>query len=199
MNCKEHLTDKGILKIVAISASINRGLNKGLKQAFWDVKPVQRPVVKLPKNLDPNWLSGFSTGEACFFINIFNSQNSKLGKVVSLIFILTQHERDRELLNCIIKYLNCGRLITSLNANRVRISRFQDIKNIIVPFFNKYPIQGNKRLDFLDFCKVVDLIEKNKYYLTSGGLDQILLIKSGMNTDRDNITFSCDNNLDSEI
>jgi hypothetical protein len=34
MNCKEHLTDKGILKIVAISASINRGLNKGLKQAF---------------------------------------------------------------------------------------------------------------------------------------------------------------------
>jgi hypothetical protein len=149
--------------------------------------------------LDPNWLSGFSTGEACFFINIFNSQNSKLGKVVSLIFILTQHERDRELLNCIIKYLNCGRLITSLNANRVRISRFQDIKNIIVPFFNKYPIQGNKRLDFLDFCKVVDLIEKKKDYLTSGGLDQILLIKSGMNTDRDNITFSCDNNLDSEI
>jgi hypothetical protein len=112
--------------------------------------------------LNPNWLSGFSTGEACFFINIFNSQNSKLGKVVSLIFILTQHERDRELLNCIIKYLNCGRLITSLNANRVRISRFQDIKNIIVPFFNKYPIQGNKRLDFLDFCKVVDLIEKKK-------------------------------------
>ncbi len=33
-----------------------------------------------------------------------------------------------------------------------------EIINIIIPFFNKYPLQGNKRLDYLDFCKVVNYL-----------------------------------------
>jgi hypothetical protein len=45
-NNKEHLTKKGMDKIVAIKASINLGLNGELKLAFPDIVPVTRPLVE---------------------------------------------------------------------------------------------------------------------------------------------------------
>lgn len=63
------------------------------------------------------------------------------------------------------------------------IGSLEDIIKIIIPFFTKYPLQGAKRLDFADFCKVAELM-KNKAHLTPEGLDQIREIKSGMNSGR---------------
>lgn len=40
---KEHLTQEGLRKILAIKASINLGLSESLKAAFPDIKPVSRP------------------------------------------------------------------------------------------------------------------------------------------------------------
>ena len=53
----------------------------------------------------------------------------------------------------------------------------------VIPFFKKYPIIGVKALDFSDFCIVAELI-KNKAHLTPKGLDEIRLIKLGMNKER---------------
>ena len=60
---------------------------------------------------------------------------------------------------------------------------FKILKKKIIPFFNKYKIQGVKQLDFLDFCKIVELM-KNKAHLTKEGLAQIRKIKAGMNKAR---------------
>jgi hypothetical protein len=35
------------------------------------------------------------------------------------------------------------------------VSSFSDISEKIVPFFDKYPLVGSKRQDYLDFLKVV--------------------------------------------
>jgi hypothetical protein len=43
---KEHLTMEGLNKIVAIKASINKGLSSELKAAFPLITPVQRPKVE---------------------------------------------------------------------------------------------------------------------------------------------------------
>ena len=53
----------------------------------------------------------------------------------------------------------------------------------IFPFFDKYPLVGCKRQDYLDFCKVAKLMNE-KAHLTHEGLDQIIKIKAGMNTGR---------------
>jgi hypothetical protein len=53
----------------------------------------------------------------------------------------------------------------------------------LIPFFDQYPLHGAKRLDYLDFCKVANLME-GKLHLTEEGLDQIRKIKDGMNTGR---------------
>lgn len=53
MNQKEHLTTEGLNNIMSLRASINKGLTEVLKEAFPDVKPVERPVVQLPKSIHP--------------------------------------------------------------------------------------------------------------------------------------------------
>lgn len=53
----------------------------------------------------------------------------------------------------------------------------------LLPFFQKYPIQGVKLQDYFDFVSVIELM-KNKVHLTEEGLDHIRKIKSGMNRGR---------------
>lgn len=43
---KEHLTLEGLRKIVAIRASINKGLTPKLKESFLHIIPVPRPTVE---------------------------------------------------------------------------------------------------------------------------------------------------------
>ena len=45
INQKEHLTEEGLRKIVAIKAAMNLGLPDKLKEAFPDVIPVQRSLI----------------------------------------------------------------------------------------------------------------------------------------------------------
>jgi len=44
-NQKEHLTEAGLRKILAIKASMNKGLSTVLKTAFPDIIPIARPLV----------------------------------------------------------------------------------------------------------------------------------------------------------
>jgi len=54
MSNKEHLTREGLRKIVAIKASMNKGLTEGLDLAFPGILSVERPEVHLPESLDPH-------------------------------------------------------------------------------------------------------------------------------------------------
>jgi len=54
MRRKEHLTQEGLMKILAIKASMKHGLSEKLKLYFPDVVPVVRPIVENQKVQDPN-------------------------------------------------------------------------------------------------------------------------------------------------
>jgi hypothetical protein len=100
-----------------------------------------------------------------------------------LKFQLTQHSKDQVLLGLIVKYLNCGSLQTSREAKDLQVTKFKEIYNTIIPFFEKYPILGEKAKDFADFVKVAELM-KEKAHLSAEGLELIQNISSGMNTGR---------------
>jgi len=55
---------------------------------------------------------------------------------------------------------------------------------VIIPLFNQYEIQGQKKFDFYDFKKVADMIS-NKEHLTEKGYNEIMQIKKGMNLNRE--------------
>lgn len=163
---------------------MNRGLSDYLKVAFPSVISVKRPLATKQIIEDPNWLAGFASGEGCFYVSIFKSNTTKTGWAIKLEFSLVQHYRDKEVLQSLIKYFNCGRVYKKKDAFYFKVTKLSDLNEKIIPFFVKYPIQGVKSKDFKDFCKVTELI-LNKAHLTSEGLQLIRQIKTGMNTGRE--------------
>jgi LAGLIDADG endonuclease len=90
----------------------------------------------------------------------------------------------------LINYLECGKIQQKKyikkkiqNFYEFRVEKFEDINKKIIPFFVNYPIAGQKLLDFQDLCKVANLMEE-KAHNTIEGLNQILLIKKGINRGR---------------
>ena len=181
MRRKEHLTLEGLRQIIAIKAAMNLGLSEKLQLAFPDVVPVERCKVEPSQTIDPNWLAGFTSAEGCFFIVITSNKTHSIGFQVLLVFIVTQHSRDENLIRRIRAYLNCGQVYKNRDAFDYRVTKFIDITDKIIPLFKKYPIRGVKALDCRDWCKAAELI-KNKKHLTAEGLDEIRHIKEGMNT-----------------
>ena len=104
-----------------------------------------------------------------------------------LKFQITQHGRDEQLMRSLVDYLDCGNATVRSDNTAIDflVTKFSDIENKIIPFFGseKYPIVGAKALDFADFYKAAELM-KSKAHLTASGLEQIRVIKAGMNTGR---------------
>lgn len=180
---KEHLTPEGLLKIIAIRASINNGLSESLKEAFPSIIPVIRPNRNIFSINNPQWLAGFTSGEGSFGVKVRNAKENSRA-IIELIFQINQHVRDKELMACIAEYLECGKIYKhSLNAVVYRVSKTSDLTEKVIPFFIKYPILGIKALDFKDFCSLAELIS-NKAHYTEEGLNKIISIKANMNTGR---------------
>jgi hypothetical protein len=83
-------------------------------------------------------------------------------------------------MNNIKQYFNCGTINETNNLVRFVVNKFEDIDKLIIPVFDKYPLQSSKLLDFKKYKEVLFLM-KNKNHLNQDGLDQILLIKYGNN------------------
>ena len=142
MDNKEHLTKEGIRKLVGIKAKLNLGLTEELNKAFPDIVSVDRPLIVNQVVPDSKWLAGFTTGEGCFFVNIIKSK-SKLGWQVQLVFTITQHDRDRALMNSLRSFFDCG-YIKEKRTSKFQwldftVTKFSDINEKIIPFFNTNP------------------------------------------------------------
>lgn len=84
--------------------------------------------------------------------------------------------------NRINKVLECGNIYKHSKRNNIKliISNYKDNYYKMIPLFNKHKIIGIKLLNYLDFCKVAELINK-KYLFTKEELENIRKIKSNMN------------------
>lgn len=88
----------------------------------------------------------------------------------------------------LVKYLNCGGISKRGDIVDFQVTKFSDVTEKIIPFFDKYPVLGVKQENFEDFCKVAELM-KEGVHLTKEGLEQIRKIKYGMNTYREKSTL----------
>ena len=179
---------EGINSILCIKASMNRGLSDKLKIDFPNVKPILRPIINTQSIKNLHWLAGFVDGEGYFYVKSLKNAQYSTGYNVTLVFSVTQHSRDENLLTKFIDILGCGileRASTRPSSVNYRVNKFSDIRDKIIPFFNKYPLQSIKYMDFLDFSKAVDIVN-NKGHLTEEGIKKINSLKSGMNRGRMN-------------
>lgn len=119
MSKGEHKTLKGLLDIVSLKASLNLGLSDNLKVAFPNVKPAEIPLYNLTNKLNPYWITGFLSAEANFFISLYEQEVNirRAGYSLSLSFSVSQHIKDKELLERLARYFNCGIVRVANNRN----------------------------------------------------------------------------------
>jgi len=195
----EHLTEDGISKIIGFKFSLNRGLPDNLTEAFPNIVPIPRPGYVFKGIPDPFWVSGFTSGDGSFNLKIGSSATTSIGVRTQLRFGVALHIRELDVIKGLAAYFNLFYPIESktLEISDVKykniaitskavifnVTQFSDIVNIVIPFFDKYPIQGQKALDFADFKKVAEIMKTNDH-LTAKGFEKILKIKEGMNQNR---------------
>lgn len=182
----EHKSLPGLFKIFSLKASLNKGLPEIVKSEYPDIIPATKSELNLPsvaQALNPNWLSGFITAEGSFFISIYANDKRKAGYAVSLVFSLSQHIKDAELLKRLENFLVCGRIQVHSNRQTVEwiITKSDDLNQKLIPFLTKYALSGVKLLDFYRFKEASFLIE-NKMHLTPSGVKVIQEIKDAMYT-----------------
>ena len=64
------------------------------------------------------------------------------------MYIVTQHTRDRELMEGLINYLGCGKYSIRKEAGDFKVLSITDINEKIVPFFSEYQLLPPPRLPF---------------------------------------------------
>lgn len=110
---------------------------------------------------------------------------------VQISLIITQHSRDKKLLEGLIEYLACGKYSQRKGKEYgdYKVVSLAGITDKVIPFFLKYPLLGTKSLNFADFCLAAEIM-KVKGHLTPEGLEEIQKIKEGMNTGRSTLVNS---------
>lgn len=133
------------------------------------------------KVLDPQWVTGFVDGEGCFHVSINKNKQSRLGQQVLPEFTIVQHCRDKQILDKLKKFFKCG-VVRVNHGDRMsyRVRGFSHLCTIIIPFFEKYPLQTKKSNDFLLFKKIIFLMQKREH-LCIEGIKKIAKIADLMN------------------
>ncbi len=105
-------------------------------------------------------MSGFADAESSFILNVFRSVNSRAGWAVRGDFTIGLHSRDIALLRKIHFFFGVGTIHEYKNKNTVTytVNSVQDLVNVIIPHFDRYPLITQKRADYLLFKKGVDLL-----------------------------------------
>lgn len=198
----EHLTETGLLEIISLKSSLNLGLPENLKTAFPDIIAKERPYFNFSGIPDSYWIAGFTTGDGSFHV-AYRETNSKFSGILAR-FSIHLHRRELDILKGISIYLKNWKAsgpegaegeqsppdlgekkITILeNSVSLQITKFSDVINIVIPFFNQYPILGIKSLDFKDFKQICEILKTKEHLTSSSALNKIETIKSGMNLNR---------------
>jgi hypothetical protein len=161
---KEHLTTEGLNKIRFIKGSLNsrRIYNKDeLSSAIELLRKINSEFVEL----NPNYISGFLVGDG--YLSLISKIDSPSFGKIKIGF--TQHANNLLLLQSIKDYLNIENLVISNTGEKaisLNCGSKQTVTQILLPFFEKYPLYGVKAITLRKLLKITDLIKSSSNSIT---------------------------------
>ena len=130
--------------------------------------------------LDPWFVTGFTDAEGSFGLYIYKKANSKTGFIISLVFQISLHEKDKNILEQIQNYFGVGG-ITGHGSTSLKYSvRSYNDMQIIIDHFDKFPLATNKLNDYKLF-KLAYILIVQKEHLSLEGIKKLVAIKSSIN------------------
>ena len=144
--------------------------------------PQRLYVQSRPGKLDAHWVVGFVDGEGCFFVGINPHSEMTTGFQVLPEFTVVQHQRDIQLLHALKKFFGCG-VVRNNHGDRMayRVRGLDHLNERIIPFFEQHPLKSKKRIDFIKFRKILQLMMKGEHLIPEG-IEKIRAMASTMNT-----------------
>jgi hypothetical protein len=134
-------------------------------------------VETIPSSLG-SFLSGFALGEGSFMIVCRKRADYGRKWKLSAAFNVSQH--DRAPLDLFHETLGCGSLRRAGNNGWYwEVNRLSDISCCIVPFFERFPLVGQKANDFGLFRSAVALLSKP--VVSDTDYVRIIQLREGMN------------------
>jgi hypothetical protein len=116
---------------------------------------------------------------------VYKDANNKILKQITLKFQISLNTINEVfLVDGLSSYLGKGVFYSRAGrkAGDFRLQKTNEIKKII-QFFDEYSLQGAKAKDFVNFCRIAELIE-DKAHRTVTGLEKIVKIKSSIGQSR---------------
>lgn len=123
---------------------------------------------KKNSTLSGGYIAGFVDGEGCFDLQFRRDvRRDRLNSPVyygwRYQFVIVTRADDVDLLIKIKEVLGCGSInFSRLDQARYSVQDINNIQNIIIPFFKKYPLSGKKRKDFELWAEAIEIISRNK-------------------------------------
>lgn len=116
------------------------------------------------------WICGFVDGEGCFSVSMIRNLTTKLGWQVFPEFVVTQGSKSRSSLEKIKIFFGCGEIYENSRHDNHKESLLKycvrsqrDLREKIIPFFRKYPLQTAKAKDFDHFHAILLQMEKEEH------------------------------------
>ncbi len=112
------------------------------------------------------YLLGLADGEGCFTVGIKKQESAKFGWVLDPIFHVTQHRKNRAVLELFLRELRCGRIMTKYgqpDTLQFYVQNRRQIQEKILPFFRQYrPIV--KAEEFRKFAAIVEALQRGDHH-----------------------------------
>ena len=115
--------------------------------------------------MSPSYISGLTQADGSFFCSIIISSKHRFGLQFRPKFSLTADLDSKYILDHIHNLFNCGNVnINNKNHTaELLVDKLEDLNNIIIPHFKKYPVFCAKLHAFNLFKKIViALFNKDK-------------------------------------
>lgn len=184
MDKKEHLSKAGFEELISIRSSLNLGLADNIQAEFPNIIPCHRPLVENSEIPHPQWIAGFTTGEGSFIVLVRpeSTNNNKEEKYrIVLRCTISQHKRDQQLMEKVISYLNCGRLLNQDdNMTNFWVESSKDILEKIIPFYLEYNILGFKGKVLENWIKIANIIKTKGLVLNKKDTDKVIQIRDSI-------------------
>ncbi len=139
------------------------------------------------------WVLGFVDGEGCFSIGLtrqaggINRVGYRTGWQVSHSFVVVQGARSLDALHQLREFFGVGAVYINRRHDNHKADLWHyvvrsgaDLREIIIPFFERYPLRTSKRDDFIKFKRCVELCAVG-IQRTRMGIAEIAAIMQTMN------------------
>ena len=134
-----------------------------------------------------SWISGFTDGEGSFVVSVIKNPTTRFGKQIFPEFVITQGAKSLKALESIKEFFDCGSIVLNKRYDnhhehlyRYCVRSISELENVIIPFFDKFPLRTYKQNDFVLFKKITKMMSR-KQHLNEDGWNSILKLASKTN------------------